>query len=173
VLTRGGIPASHGFARLTFWTAGRSFVLWVDFAREPVSGPHLQEVNRDGRSTPATAFGFGRGPVYAVLAGRNKIVSLEGDLVREGKTFHKTLWTIAPVYRGPLLVRGARIGRPGVVRFSLGGPVRSDLRLRSAVFGTHDWRYVPSSTVLPGPGWYGLQVDRTAFSETIVFAAVR
>jgi hypothetical protein len=108
--------------------------------------------------------------VYAVLGGGRGIVSPEGDLVRDGQTFHKTQ---LPLPSRPLLVRGARIGRPAVVRFSVGVAVRSELRYPSAAFGTHDWRYIPSSTVLPGPGCYGLQVDGTSFSQSIVFAAAR
>jgi hypothetical protein len=34
------------------------------------------------------------------------------------------------------------------------------------------WRYGPSVTILSGPGCYAFQVDRTTFSEAIVFQAV-
>ncbi len=120
-----------------------------------------------GRSTPATAFGFGRGPAYAVV-GTDGPVSLTGDRARAGASFHKTLWAIAPTYRGALLIRGARLAGSGIVRFHVGGPIRSELRLLPAEYGSRGWRYTPSNTMFPGPGCYGLQVDGSSFGETIV-----
>lgn len=212
---RSGFPASHAVAERTFWTAGRSFVLLVDFTTRPAPTRLLRQVNnilatlvigptrplvgeagwrrlrrplrlpslsvsggcprtRSGRTTPATAFGFGGRPAYAVLGAQGPI-SLAGDVVRDGATFQKTLWAIAPSYQGPLLIRGARLDRPGSVRFHLGGPIRGELRLLPALFGSHGWRYQPSDTLLPGPGLgcYGLQVDGSSFTEVIVFAATR
>ncbi len=127
-------------------------------------------VTRVGRRTPATAFGLGSGPAYAVLGGRGTI-SLAGDLIRDTAIFHKTLWAIAPSYSGPLLVRGTRTGRAGVVRFQLGGPIRGELRLVPAPFRTRRWRYQPSGTVLPGPGCYALQIDGDSFTDVVVFEA--
>ncbi|MGH3009857.1 MAG: hypothetical protein ACRDLM_10710 [Gaiellaceae bacterium] len=129
---------------------------------------------RTGRRTPATAFGVGVSPAYAVL-GTHGTISLAGDVVQHGATFEKTLWAIAPTYRGPLLIRGARLDRPALVRFHVGGPIRGELRLPPASFASRGWRYQPSDTVLPGAGvgCYALQLDGTSFSELIVFAARR
>lgn len=127
---------------------------------------------RGGRTTPATAFGFGSGPVYAVLGARGAI-SLTGHITRDGGTLLKTLWAIAPRYRGPLLIRGAQLDGHGAMHFHLGGPIRTELRLSPASYGSHHWRYQPSDTVVPGPGCYALQIDGNSFTETVVFAATR
>jgi hypothetical protein len=123
-----------------------------------------------GRTTPATAFGFGPGPAHAVLGTRGP-VSLAGHVVRRRATFLKTLWAVAPSYRGPLLVRGVDLNHRGLVRFHVGGPIRSELRLPPAPFGWRGWRYQPFDTVLAGPGCHALQVDGNSFTELIVFAA--
>ncbi|MFN2472275.1 MAG: hypothetical protein ABR583_15080 [Gaiellaceae bacterium] len=125
---------------------------------------------RSGRTTPQSAFGFGRGPVYVVLGTRG-VVSLRDDIRRNGSRPHKTLWAIAPRYQGPLLVRGVRLGELRPISFALGGPFRSELRLDRRPSATRGWRYVVSTIALPGRGCYALRVDGTSFSETVVVAA--
>jgi hypothetical protein len=121
------------------------------------------------RVAPDAGLALGRGPVYAVVGSHAGDVSLRGDLVTRGWYHHKTLWTAAPEYRGPIIVRGRRLDRPGVVRFDRirGG----ELRLPEARSGR--WRYFPSETLVRGPGCYGLQVDGRTFSTRIVFYARR
>lgn len=34
---------------------------------------------------------------------------------------------------------------------------------------TSEWRYYPTTTLLPGSGCYAFQVDGTGFSDVIVF----
>ena len=91
-----------------------------------------------------------------------------GDDVRHGGAYvHKTLWAIAPSYRGPLLVRA--IGRRGQLRLGTGH--RREVWLESAPGRPRRWRYAPMSTDVPGAGCYAFQLDGTSFSRTLVFRA--
>lgn len=136
-----------------------------------------------GRQAPKVAIALGGGPAYPVLgmsaapphpAG---IASLRDDIRRAGWYWHKTLWAVDKHYRGPLLIRGARIDRRGPLRFGTGDvemgayQVLSELQMPAEQQAR--WRYGASSTLVRGPGCYAFQVDGTAFSDVIVFAATR
>lgn len=92
----------------------------------------------------------------------------------------KVLWFVLPSYRGPVLIRGARIDGPGRVRFDRGDV--PPLRIRIALHPTggsptspvppQGTRYRASYTRVRGPGCYAYQVDGTSFSRVVVFRAV-
>ncbi len=130
-----------------------------------------------GRRAPKVAIALGDGPAYPVLgmsaapprpAG---VASLRDDIHRRGWYWHKTLWAVDKAYPGPLLIRGARIDRPGPVRFGFDADVLPELEMPAEQ--QVRWRYGASSTLLRGPGCYAFQVDGTNFNDVIVFAATR
>jgi hypothetical protein len=136
-----------------------------------------------GRRAPKVAITLGDGPAYPVLgmsappprpAG---VASLGDDIRHAGWYWHKTLWAIDKRYRGPLLIRGARIDSPGLLRFGLGDPEAGDYEIASQLDMPAEqqvrWRYGVSSTLVRGPGCYAFQADGTNFSDVIVFAATR
>jgi hypothetical protein len=129
-------------------------------------------LSRIGRSAPHTGFTLGGGPAYPVLGSDEAVADLRADARKRGWYLHKTLWAVSPEYPGPLLVRGARLDRPGPVRFHLGGPLRIAV-LWSGSSGTRaaEWRYSPTSTALRAPGCYAFQIDGTTFSRVVVFEA--
>jgi hypothetical protein len=112
--------------------------------------------SRVSRAAPGVGAALGRGPAYPVLVD-----------VHAGA--NKTLWAVSPRYRGPLLIRGGKLDGHGALRFWPGrlrrmwwrGPWPEERR---------QWRYGPSTTLVPSPGCYAFQVDGTSFSERIVFA---
>lgn len=130
-----------------------------------------------GRQAPKVAITLGDGPVYPVLGMSQPpprpggVAILRDDIRRHGWYWHKTLWAIDKAYRGPVLIRGARIDRAGPLRFGVDWEVRHELEMPSEQ--KPQWRYGPSSTLLRGPGCYAFQVDGTSFSDVIVFAATR
>jgi hypothetical protein len=82
----------------------------------------------------------------------------------------KTLWYVVPSYQGPVLIRGARLDRPGPVGFGE-QPIVSALiippgpTLNEASDG---YRTSPGGTYVMSPGCYGVQVDGTSFSYVLV-----
>jgi hypothetical protein len=145
--------------------------------------PHLRPLSSGdecprtsgGRQAPKVAITLGDGPAYPVLGMSEPppraagVASLRDDIRRGGWYWHKTLWAVDKRYRGPLLIRGARIDRPGPMRFGSDYEVLRELEM-PAEQQVH-WRYGVSSTLLRGPGCYAFQVDGTNFSDIIVFAA--
>jgi hypothetical protein len=102
---------------------------------------------------------------------------MRGDYHVLGWYLQKTLWAISPRYQGPVLIRGRRIDRPGRVRFGGDAPTaRKSVQESTPSFpmtadSAPEWRYYPTTTLLPGPGCYAFQVDGTGFSHVIVFRA--
>jgi hypothetical protein len=69
--------------------------------------------------SPAFGIAFGDGPVYPVGLKDGRLpVTADNGLYRA-----KVLWVGAPLYPGPVLIRGARLGGPGQVRFATGDSV--------------------------------------------------
>ena len=116
-------------------------------------------VSRLSRAAPGVGATLGTGPAYAVLAG-----------ARAGPRGQKTLWAVAPRYRGALLIRGRRLDGRGVLRFWPGRTLRMWWR---GLWQEQRplWRYGASTTLIPRPGCYAFQVDGTTFSSRIVFEA--
>jgi hypothetical protein len=87
----------------------------------------------------------------------------------------KTPWLIRRPYSGPLLLRGARLDRPGSVRFALSyGQHLGSLRLptpgEAAAAG---YTGVPSTSLFRSGGCYGFQLDGLTFSEIVVVRVIR
>jgi hypothetical protein len=100
----------------------------------------------------------------------------------------KVIWVVDETYVGPLLVRGARIDRPGPLRFlryigayGYPGGAGDD---RPAPSLLYDWSTLkatpagtfhsyPSGLFLREPGCYALQVDGIGVSSIVVFQVTR
>jgi hypothetical protein len=121
---------------------------------------------------PNSAFPLGPGPVYPNLGNASAIAGGGGDVIKDGWDFHKTLWAIAPSYRGPVLVRGRALRGAATLRFE--HPWNGALRLPALPAGaSRRWRYAPTDTLFSRSGCYGYQIDGTGFSTVVVFEAVR
>ncbi len=136
-----------------------------------------------GTHAPKVAITLGDGPAYPVLgmsaapphpAG---VARLHDGIRHAGWYWHKTLWAVDKRYRGPVLIRGARIDPPGPLRFGTGDVAMGSYHVLSELQMPTEqqarWRYGASSTLVRGPGCYAFQVDGTKFSDVIVFAATR
>ena len=128
-----------------------------------------------GREAPKVAITIGDGPVYAVLGMAEPpplaggVVTLEDDIRREGWYWHKTLWAVSNRYRGPVLIRGARIDRRGRMRFGIDDHILHELSL--APEQETRWRYGVSTTLVRGPGCFAFQLDGRSFTDILVFEA--
>lgn len=118
--------------------------------------------------------GIGSGPVYPILGER----ALIGVVARRewGRTWRgtKVLWFVHQRYRGPVLLRGRRLGSREWLRFDHGTFPRAEIRI--APGETVSWRDQPvgsrgrpSYVRARSPGCYAVQVDGTSFSRVIVF----
>jgi hypothetical protein len=105
------------------------------------------------------------------------VVGLRSDYHVLGWYLHKTLWAISPHYSGPVLIRGRRVDRAGLVRFGGDAPTprgmvhASTPAFRMTADTTREWRYYPTETLLRTPGCYAFQVDGTDFSFVVIFRA--
>ncbi|MFG2004893.1 hypothetical protein ACGFNU_37680 [Spirillospora sp. NPDC048911] len=115
---------------------------------------------------------LGDGPVYPVADyfTNGTVLALRAqDRQPDGSYVKKVRW-IAAGYRGPVLVRAARIDAEGTAssRFSYRGTQRDGGHYAVLDSPTSD---LPGTTTVSGPGCYAIQVDGTSFTTTIVFRA--
>jgi hypothetical protein len=128
---------------------------------------HWKRINIFGGS------GIGRGPVYPGLP--NAFLWATRDEQHGGPWFGgKVFWYVLPSYRGPALIRGRRLDGPQMLRFNGGRLPAPELRIASN--DTVSWqgqppgsRGVASGVRVLTPGCYGVQIDGTSFSRTVVF----
>jgi hypothetical protein len=90
----------------------------------------------------------------------------------------KTPWAISRSYDGPILVRGARIGQRGEMRFAHGyGEHLRELYWESGVDQGSppdpDFRFLASATLFRAPGCYAFQIDGSSFSRIVVVRVKR
>ena len=124
--------------------------------------------SRTQTTVPGVARPLGKGPAYPSLGSATGLAGLADDLVKAGWHLHKTLWAISPRYRGPVLIRGARLDAPGGLRFDL--RIARELRLPPLEAGeASKWRYAPSYTAVRSPGCYALRIDGTGFRSLVAF----
>jgi hypothetical protein len=115
----------------------------------------------------------GAGPAYFMSVGGDPAgsVSIEDSRPdRLGWRGQKAPWIAAPRYRGPILIRGARIDAPGEIRFGRGEDVhlRALYQRRGQGVQPNGWRVWGATLWVRTPGCYALQVDGAAFSSVIV-----
>jgi hypothetical protein len=117
---------------------------------------------------------IGRGPAYLVgTFGSSGISIASSGRDSLGWYGQKTPWMIDRSYSGPILIRGARIGRKGEVRFAhgYGDHLRELSWEANADQGSPpdpNFRFLASATLFRAPGCYAFQIDGTSFSKIIV-----
>jgi hypothetical protein len=124
--------------------------------------------------------GIGSGPAYPIGMATGELqLAPATNFDSRNWAGQKVLWFVRPSYRGPLLIRGARIDGPSRVRFDRGDVPPLSLRIGRHYAGgspasvpPQGTRYRPSYTRVRGPGCYAYQVDGTSFSRVVVFRAV-
>jgi hypothetical protein len=112
---------------------------------------------------PVLLFGVGGAPAGVIALGHADAKGWRGA---------KTPWLVPLTYRGPILVRGVRIDRPGPVRFGLDH--RAELRYSSGEDnGTAAGRrFLASGSFFRSAGCYAFQVDGIPFTRVIVMRVV-
>ena len=113
----------------------------------------------------------GTGPVYLMSVGDDPAGSLgiaRADL--QGWRGQKAPWIASPRYRGPILIRGARIDGRGELRFarSTGEHLPALYQRRGQAVQPNGWRVWPGLILVRTPGCYALQIDGLKFSNLIV-----
>jgi hypothetical protein len=184
LLVLAGFAAASAVLAASAWSGGRA----GSPLSRPLHLPHIAHGARcpvsrpDNRVPFVTRFdvgvGIGKGPAYPVGLPTG-VLQLAPAQNFDSRNWagQKVLWFVLPGYRGPVLVRGARIDAPGRVRFQRGDvpPLRLRITRSPAEPGTPvptDARYVPSYTRVRGPGCYAYQIDGTSFSRVVVFRTV-
>jgi len=85
----------------------------------------------------------------------------------------RVTWTASAAYRGPVLIRGRRLGGSAAVGFGEGRRPYDELQLRSAGQGappvSGGGRAWLSFTRVQSAGCYAYQIDGSGFSSVIVF----
>ena len=128
-----------------------------------------------------TAGGLGPGPAYPILPTGVLQLAPAANFNSKSWAGQKVLWFVLPSYRGPVLIRGARLDGNSLVRFQDGNVPPAQLTIPVYTRGGQPGgvtppagtRYLPSYTRLLGPGCYAYQIDGTTFSRVIVFRAVQ
>lgn len=121
--------------------------------------------------------GIGRGPVYPGLGAdpTGHVTTTRGPI--DGSWFGgKLFWYVKPSYRGRVLIRGRRLDGRESLRFVDDGRRSRELRIkRKSDISWHGQppgsRGEPSYLVIRASGCYGVQMDGTRFSRTVVFTA--
>jgi hypothetical protein len=90
-----------------------------------------------------------------------------------GWYYYKTLWAVAPRYKGSVVITGSAIGGSNAaLRFSPGGfPGQPQSELRFQPEDSGKWRYGPSDTLIRAPGCYVFHVEGDDFEQSIAFRA--
>ena len=149
-------------------------------------------------SIPAEA-GLGTGSVHAVSRAIPRFLDFfppeDGSpLARSRWRANETMWVSEPDYRGPVLIRGRKVGGQARVGFGTGVRPVWELRLPAGPWAETDrplriwgrlvrppagWRVTTAYTRVPvrasrrqDPDCYFFQVDGLSFSESIVFGAI-
>jgi hypothetical protein len=132
-----------------------------------------ERVPHESPEAPAVAFPRGSGPVFVGL-GTGGIVHYTADRrEEEGWHYYKSLWAVAPTYRGPVTITGREVEGTERLRFSAGGafpgPKLTELRFPAESGST--WRFGPSDTLFRAPGCYAFNVRGDGFRYAITFRA--
>jgi hypothetical protein len=168
-------------------------ITWDELVQRPLHIPAISAgatCPRDHGHFIDAAFapGVGSGPVYAVgfLGQTDGILPYAPPQNYHSATWggEKTLWAIAPSYRGAVIVRGRQLDGPHEIRFDNGldehgvyweATLQPFLRLmggeKYATPGGNPWANYATNTRLEAPGCYAFQVDGASFSYLIVFEA--
>jgi hypothetical protein len=120
----------------------------------------------------------GKRPVYLMSAGDAPAATISINPAYTDSTGwvgQKTPWLIKRRYKGPLLIRAARIDSPGPVRLAKGaGQHLSELRFKPSDNNGFQGPYgfLASASLFRAQGCYAFQIDGTSFSNVIVMRVV-
>jgi hypothetical protein len=120
---------------------------------------------------------FGAGPVYMEIGNEGSVsegkVTLGTTQVR-GWFAMENVWLSLPSYQGPVVVRGKRLDGSGTLAFGGSRPAESAFAVPPGPNpnGANGYRFPPGSVWVTAPGCYGLQIDGTTFSETVILEAL-
>lgn len=116
----------------------------------------------------------GGGPMFVVAEPASSFVRLRpSDRTGGGWYGLKTIFTVNPTYRGPLLVRAVQLAGTGGVGFpgAFNAPRPTDLHLTTPADSGGVWLSWPTVTYVRSTGCFAYQIDGTTFTEVIVFEA--
>jgi hypothetical protein len=129
----------------------------------------LRSPNRGG-----IGYARGRYPVFVGL-GTAGVVRYAAALNDHGWYYYKTLWSVAPAYRGPVRVTGHQINGPNRLLFSAASGFPGDkltgLSIPRDPSSTPGWRFDPSDTLIRADGCYLFKIEGRDFTEWISFLA--
>jgi hypothetical protein len=147
---------------------------------------HLPVVGRSGRCPASHALPTTTPFLSGALLGKGSVEPLIGNRVTRRGTATlgtpagwprwralKIVWMSLPSYRGPVVIRGTRLDRRGLLGFGATprpGPLVAPPG--ASMNGFAGYRSWPDTAWVRQPGCYGWQVDGLGFSETIVVRAV-
>jgi hypothetical protein len=119
---------------------------------------------------------LGTGPARAAGLGPGAVLDYEspaevGNWIDRTWGGQKVLWAVDPAQVGPVLVRGRRLDGLGELAFE--DPPRPELHLNTGSYEGQSggWKDYPSFTRVRAPGCYAYQIDTSAGTWSIVFAA--
>jgi hypothetical protein len=125
------------------------------------------------RGRPTNQWWTGNGPVYLMTVGGEPAgnVDISQSVPDTAGWFgQKAPWRAQKRYRGPVLIRGARLDAPGALQFAFvyGEHLPALYVRRGQGQGVSGGRFWPGAILVRSAGCYGIQVDGLTFSETIV-----
>jgi hypothetical protein len=121
----------------------------------------------------AVAFPRGRGPVYVGL-GTGGVVHYMADAREDdGWYYNKSLWAVAPTYRGLVTITGRQVDGVQSLRFNAGAgfPGQKVSELHFPAEPGEGWLFGPSDTLFRAPGCYAFDVRGNGFRYVITFRA--
>jgi hypothetical protein len=158
---------------------------WAALAARPLTLPTYAGVCSIGPHVkPSAAFTESVGSGRVFLAGLTGPISLAGTPPNADGTYPvKSLWVVTGAgsaqYPAPVIIRGARISRPGEVRFEGGvEPLSAPLMYLAGGSGIYSagepstWQEWATFVDYPGPGCYVLQVDGADVSKQMTVEIV-
>lgn len=189
-VARDALPTPSGYAQTCRlhgeWCAGSGGGSVPERLRRPL---HLPRVVAGGGCpiTPRRRYAnelfagsvLGSGPVRPLVAPGGRAPFAHGSLAflrSPGSTRWrsiKTLWFSLAAYDGPVLIRGRRLDKRGVVAFGGSQPALVDPQFApgATLNGADGIREWPDATWIKAPGCYAWQIDGTTFSSVVVFRA--
>jgi hypothetical protein len=124
----------------------------------------------------------GRGPAYPNFVHQGQTLEFvypplpqQTDFSGSGWSGNKVLWWVSGRYHGPVLIRGRQLDGPHLLRFEVGRPPPTEMRIGPGrgFAPSNGARDHPSYTRVEAAGCYGYQIDGVGFSRVIVFQAVQ
>jgi hypothetical protein len=113
------------------------------------------------------------GPVFVGL-GTGGVVHYTADGREDGGWYYyKSLWAVAPAYRGQVTITGRQTDGPGLLRFNPAArfPGQKLSELHFPAEPGEGWRFGPSDTLFRAPGCYAFDVRGNGFRYVITFRA--